>query len=96
LISTDLLPTSNFRPSMLAALKRAGWQIDDVRHDRVEASDGDRYGIGILFEQGVPVELCYGEGELDRQFCEEWTEAPGLLAPEEVARLFDDEKGEQG
>jgi hypothetical protein len=49
-----------------------------------------------LFEGGVPVEICYGDGEEDLQFCEEWHEAPGILAPEEVARLFGDEEGEQG
>jgi hypothetical protein len=95
LIGTDPLPTSDTHASILSALKRAGWQIDDVWDDRVEASDGDRYGIGIFFEQAVPVEICYGDGEEDLQWSESWHEAAGILAPQEVARLFDDEEGEQ-
>lgn len=95
MIGTDPLPTSDTRASILAALKRAGWQIDDVRDDRVEASDGERFGVAVFFERRVPVEICYGDGEEDLQFYEEWHEAPGILAPEEVARLFGDEKGHQ-
>jgi hypothetical protein len=46
-------------------------------------------------DQLVPVEICYGDGELDMQHSEVWNEAPGILAPQEVARLFGDEEGEQ-
>jgi hypothetical protein len=82
------------RADIVAALERAGWQIDDLRDDRVEASDGRRFGVAVLFEGGVPVEICYGDGEEDLQFCEEWHDAPGILAPQEVARLFHGEEGE--
>jgi hypothetical protein len=95
LIGTNPLSTSDTRASILAALERAGWQIDDVRDDRVETSDGERYGLAVFLEAGTPVEICYGDGEEDLQFCEEWHEAPGILAPEEVARLFGDEEGEE-
>jgi hypothetical protein len=61
----------------------------------IEASDGERYGVAVYFEGGVPVEVCYGDGELDMQHSEVWHEAPGILAPEEVARLFGDEEGER-
>jgi hypothetical protein len=84
------------RESILTALDRAGWQLDDEQPERIEASDGRRFGVAVFFECGVPVEICYGDGEEDLQFCEEWHEAPGILAPEEVARLFGDEEGEQG
>jgi hypothetical protein len=85
LISED--PTqAPTRESIPSALDRAGWQLDDEQPERIEASDGQRYGVAVFFESGVPVEICYGEEDL--QFCEEWHEAPGLLAPQEVARLF--------
>jgi hypothetical protein len=84
------------RETILAALKGAGWEIDSDEAHVVEASDGERYGVAVYFQGGVPVEICYGDGEEDLQFCEEWHEAPGILAPEEVARLFSDEEGEQG
>jgi len=59
----------------------------------IEASDGEqRYGVAVFFERGAPVEICYGDGEPDMQFCEEWTEAPGILRTAEVARLFSDEE----
>jgi hypothetical protein len=90
LIGTDALPTSDTRADILAALERAGWQLDSDEAHVVEASDGERYGLSAFFERGAPVEICYGDGELDMQFCEEWHEAPGVLAPEEVARLFSD------
>jgi hypothetical protein len=80
---------------MLAALERAGWEIDSDEAHVVEASDGERFGVGIYFQDGVPVEICYGDGERDLQWSELWHEAPGLLAPEEVARLFGDEEGER-
>jgi hypothetical protein len=80
---------------MFAALERAGWEIDAVEPHVIEASDGGCYGVAVFFERGAPVEICYGDGEEDLQFCEEWHEAPGLLAPQEVARLFSDEEGEQ-
>jgi len=84
------------RASILAALERTGWQIDaDERHVS-EVSDGDRVGVAVCFEQGAPVEICYGDGELDMQHSEDWAEAPDILAPEEVARLFGGEEGEQG
>jgi hypothetical protein len=66
LISADP-PQAATCAQILAALEQAGWQIDEVWDDRVEASDGDRYGIGIFFEQAVPVEICYGDGEQDLQ-----------------------------
>jgi hypothetical protein len=90
------LPTSDTRASIIAALARAGWQIDDIQHDRVEASDDQRYGVAVFFDQGVPVEVCYGDGEADMQHSEDWTEAPGILGPREVARLFGNEEREQG
>ena len=79
---------------ILAALERAGWQIDDIQYDRVEASDDQRYGVAVFFDQGIPVEICYGDGEEDLQHAEGWREAPGILAPKEVARLFGEEEGE--
>jgi len=79
---------------MLVALERAGWQIDADEPHVIEASDGRRFGVAVFFDQRVPVEICYGDGEEDLQFCEEWHEAPGLLGPDEVARLFSDEEGE--
>lgn len=84
------------RAEILAALERAGWQLDSDEPHAVEASDGERYGVAVFFESSVPVEIEYGDGERDRQHSEGWTEAPGLLRPEEVARLFGDEEGEQG
>jgi hypothetical protein len=77
-------------------LERAGWQIDADEPHVMEASDGERYGVAVFFELGIPVEICYGDGEADMQHSEDWAEAPGILAPEEVARLFSDEEGEQG
>jgi hypothetical protein len=74
LIGTAPLPTFDTRASILAALERAGWQIDADEPHVMEASDG----------------------EVDMQHSEDWAEAPGILAPEEVARLFGDEEGEQG
>jgi hypothetical protein len=79
----------------LAALERAGWQINAAESHVIEASDGERYGVAVFFERGAPVEICYGDGEEDLQFCEEWHEAPGIFAPKEVVRLFSDEEGEQ-
>jgi hypothetical protein len=78
------------RAHILAALERAGWQLDSDEPHVMEASDG-RYGVAVYCEQGIPVEICYGDGEEDLQFCEEWEAAPGLLRPEEVARLFSEE-----
>lgn len=83
---------TGIRADIVAALDRAGWQIDDLRDDRVEASDGERYGLAVLFKRGVPVEICYGDGELDMQHSEVWNEAPGILNSEEVAQLFSDEE----
>jgi hypothetical protein len=83
------------RTEILAALERAGWQLDSDEPHVIEASDGERYGLAVFFESSVPVEICYGDGGEDLQFCEEWHEAPGILAPEEVARLYSDEEGEQ-
>ena len=74
MIGTAPLPTFDTRASILAALERAGWQIDADEPHVMEASDG----------------------EVDMQHSEDWAEAPGILAPEEVARLFGDEEGEQG
>jgi len=83
------------RESIIAALERAGWEIDSDEAHVIEASDGQQsYGVAVFFERGVPVEICYGDGDENLQFCEAWPEAPGLLAPGEVARLFDEE-GEQ-
>jgi hypothetical protein len=91
LIGTDPLPTSDTGADILVALKRAGWGLDSQEPHVIEASDGERYGVAVLFERGVPVEICYGDGE-NLQFCEEWHEAPGILSPEEVAQLFGDEE----
>ena len=96
MIGTAPLPTFDTRASILAALERAGWQIDADEPHVMEASDGERYGVAVFFERVVPVEICYGDGEADMQHSEDWAEAPGILAPEEVARLFGDEEGEQG
>jgi len=74
-------------------LERTGWGLDSDEPHVIEASDGQqRYGLAVFFERGAPVEICYGDGELDMQHSEDWTEAPGILAPEEVARLFNDEE----
>jgi hypothetical protein len=82
------------RDAIRAALERAGWQIDDERPDHITASDGERYGVAVFFETGRPVSIECGDGELDLQYREEWDAAPGVLAPEEVARLFHEETGE--
>jgi hypothetical protein len=89
-------PAQHRQAEIRAALERAGWGIDAYEPQVVEASDGERSGVAVYFEGGVPVEVCYGDGEEDLQFCEEWHEAPGVLAPEEVVRLFGGEEGEQG
>ncbi len=95
MIGTDALPTSDTRASILVALKRAGWEVIDADEPHViEASDGRRFGVAIFFERGVPVELCYGDGDEDLQWSESWHEAAGILAIEEVTRLFSDEEGE--
>jgi hypothetical protein len=83
------------RAEVRAALERSGWQLDAEEPHAIEASDAERYGVAVFFERGVPVEICYGDGEADMQHSEDWTEAPGLLTPEEVTRLFGDEEGEQ-
>jgi hypothetical protein len=70
------------------ALRHAGWQIDEERPDRIEASDGERYGVAVIFEFGRPASIEYGDGELDLQHGEAWDEAPGILTPAEVGRLF--------
>ena len=90
-------PQPATRAEILAALERAGWQLDSHEPHVIEATDGEqRYGVAVFFEGDVPVEICYGDGEEDLQFCEEWHEVPGILGPEEVSRLFGDEEGEQG
>jgi hypothetical protein len=95
LIGMDSLPTSDTRASTLAALERAGWQLDSHEPYVIEASDRERYGLSVFLEAGTPVEICYGDGVENLQFCEEWHEAPGILRPDEVARLFSDEEGHQ-
>ncbi len=79
------------RADILAALERAGWEIGSDEAHVLEASDGERFGVGIYFQGGVPVEICYGDGEEDLQWSESWYEAVGILGPDEVARLFSDE-----
>jgi hypothetical protein len=96
LIGTDPLPTSDTGADILVALKRAGWGLDSDEAHVIEASDGERFGVAVFFERGIPVEICYGDGEEDQLWSDSWHEAPGILAPEEVARLFGDEEGEQG
>jgi hypothetical protein len=81
------------RAEILTALERAGWQLDSDEPHVIEASDGERYGLAVFFESSVLVEICYGDGEADMQHSEDWAEAPGIVAPEEVARLFSDEEG---
>jgi hypothetical protein len=93
LISAD--PAQHHHAEILLALEGAGWQIDADEPHAIEASDGERYGVAVFFQGGIPVEICYGDGQFDRQFCEAWTEAPGILRPAEVVRLFNDEKGER-
>jgi hypothetical protein len=83
------------RTEILTALERAGWQIDADEAHVIEASDGECYGLAVFFESSVPVEICYGDGEADMQHSENRAEAPGILAPGEVARLFGGEEGEQ-
>lgn len=80
-----VIPT---REEIIAALEGAGWQIDSDEPHVVEASDKERYGVAVFFEYGAPVEVCYGDGERDHQHAEGWHEAPGVLSPSEVARLF--------
>jgi len=80
------------RAEVLAALERAGWEIDSDEAHVVEASDGERFGVGVYFQDSAPIEICYGDGEEDLQHSEAWTEAPGILRPEEVARLFSGEE----
>jgi len=65
-----------------------------VRPDRIEASDGERYGVAVFFEDGEPTTLKYGDGELDSQYAENWREAPGIFAPDEVRRLLHEVRGE--
>jgi hypothetical protein len=76
-------------------LRRAQWQLDSDEPHVIEASDGHHYGLAVFFERGVPVEICYGDSDDHLQWSESWHEAPGLLAPQEIARLFHGEEGEQ-
>jgi len=38
-------------------LERSGWEIDDLQPDRIEASDGERYGVAVFFEAEQPVSI---------------------------------------
>jgi hypothetical protein len=87
-------PDPDRRANVRQALQRAGWQIDDERPDCIEASNGERYGVAVFFEAGRPVCVEYGDGKQNLQHSEAWDEAPGILAPEEAARLFSEEEGE--
>jgi hypothetical protein len=82
------------RVEILAALERAGWGLDAHEPHVIEASDGEKYGLAVFFDRGAPVEIYYGDGEENLQWSESWHEAVGILAPQEVARLFSDEEGE--
>lgn len=68
--------------------------MDDEQPERVEASDGERYGVAVLFEGGEPAMLEYGDGEECLLCQEDWGEAPGILPPAEVGRLFAGGQGE--
>jgi hypothetical protein len=92
MIDPDPLPTSDTSARILCALEQTGWQIDSDEPHVIEASDGERYGVAVFFERGVPVEICYGDGDEHLQWSESWHEAAGILAPQEVARLFGDEE----
>lgn len=83
------------RDTVRAALERSGWQVDADEPHVIEASDGERYGVAVFFEAGQPVSIEYGDGEHDLQHREAWDDAPGVLAPAEVGRLFDDARGER-
>ncbi len=76
------------RSRVRVALEGAGWRIDDEQPDRIEASDGESYGVAVFFEGASPVLIEYGDGERDLQCSERWHEAPGVLTPEEVPRLL--------
>jgi hypothetical protein len=83
-----LIPELTPREEVRQVLRNAGWHIDDERPDRIEASDGNRYGVAVFFEAGQPVFIEYGNGEINLQHRENWHQAPGLLMPAEVGRLF--------
>ena len=87
-------PNLKPRDAVRISLERAGWQVDDERPECIEASDGERYGVAVFFEAGRPVAIAYGDGEQDMQHAESWGEAPGILAPAEVERLFHEQRGE--
>ena len=72
-------PYLTSREQVRQALRRAGWRIDEERPDRIEASDGERYGVAVFFEDGQPISIEYGDGERDLQYQEDWT--PGARHP---------------
>jgi hypothetical protein len=85
-------PNPTPRATVRAALERAGWRLDADEPHVIEASDGEHCGVAVFFEDGQPVAIAYGDGE-NFQHCEAWDEAPGILAPADVGRLFREEKG---
>jgi hypothetical protein len=82
------------RDEVAASLLAAGWRIDAEEPHAIEASGGHRFGVAVFFEDGLPVEVCYGDGDEDLQHQESWHEAPGILSPTEVGRLFPDTERE--
>ena len=86
-------PNPTLRAAVRAALGRAGWRIDADEPHVIEASDGERYGVAVFFKRGRPVSIEYGDGGQDLQHCEAWREAPGILSPADVGRVFREEKG---
>jgi hypothetical protein len=89
-----VIPEPTPREEVRRLLRNAGWQVDADEPHVIEASDGERYGAAVFFTTGRPVSIEYGDSERDLQHREGWDEAPGLLAPAEVARLFHEERGE--
>lgn len=87
------VPNPTPRATVRAALERAGWRLDADEPHVIEASDGERYGVAVFFEDGQPVSIEYGDDEQDLQHCEVWREAPGILSPADVGRVFREEKG---
>ena len=90
-----MIPDPTPREEVRQVLRNAGWQIDDGRPDHIEASDGEGYSVAVFFEAAWPVALEYGDSEQDLWHCEAWDEAPGVLSPVEVGRLFHQERGEE-
>ncbi len=80
----------------IVALERAGWRVDEVQSWLVvEGSDGGRYRVAVWFDNGDPSTIEYADGETGLVHQEDWHEAPGVLSPSEVARLFHNDTKEE-